>query len=126
MAVNVSRLIDRLTAEYKLICKEVPDFKQFDEKSYIKARVLTITRTFKIKKTTDADDSGMGPFVDMMNHKPPGQNNVIWTWDDTVNGKVVKAVLDIRRGEEIFISYGERSNTDLLTVYGFTLPENSD
>ena len=61
----------------------------------------------------------MAPLLDMMNYKP-GVNTV----NRTQNQSFFSAEKDYKEGEELFISYGEKPNYDLLFDYGFVIEEN--
>ncbi|KAJ3103383.1 hypothetical protein HDU97_010221 [Phlyctochytrium planicorne] len=69
------------------------------------------------------DDFHMVPFVDFANHSESPQlrwrlnvfgNLELYSPDD----------LNVKSGEELFISYGDKPNAELLFIHGFTLPEN--
>lgn len=84
------------------------------------------------------------PLVDMLNHsgdvdvsmsadRPMAASDVIATdavrWDciAKIGGEfemIVSATRDIIKGEEITLSYGERSNDDFFLYYGFVPPRN--
>lgn len=53
----------------------------------------------------------------MLNHRRPRQTS--WTYDDGQQGFVIEALEDIKRGEQIFDSYGKKCNTRFLLNYGF-------
>ena len=57
----------------------------------------------------------------MFNHSI--ENNAIFDYNDD-GSFVIRAKKDIRREEEIFISYGNKSVMDNLSAYGF-IPEGS-
>lgn len=59
-------------------------------------------------------DLGFVPYGDMLNHQAPEKVNCRWKWDDAQHGYTVEALLDIRRGEEIYDSYGDKCNCNLL------------
>ena len=63
------------------------------------------------------------PFADLLNHRRPRQTQ--WFFDDEKDAFIVQAVEDINIGQEIFDSYGKKTNYRFLLNYGFTL-ENND
>ena len=65
-------------------------------------------------------ERGFVPYIDMFNHSYDTQ--VKWVFSDQQKGFLVKAQQDISRGEEIFLSYGKKSDSHFLINYGF-IPE---
>lgn len=58
------------------------------------------------------------PYIHFFNHNFYGQCDT-----PTVDGSI-KALVDIKAGEEIFINYGGFNNKQLMLNYGFFVPEN--
>lgn len=63
----------------------------------------------------------MVPMADMLNHKT-GYNNAR-LFHETA-GLHMKAITTIRQGEQVYNTYGELCNADLLRKYGFADEEN--
>mmetsp|Transcript_27553 Transcript_27553/g.91444 ORF Transcript_27553/g.91444 Transcript_27553/m.91444 type:complete len:745 (-) Transcript_27553:178-2412(-) len=88
---------------------------KFDLGMFLQARLCLLTRVFQLD-----GDSRMVPVNDCFNHSTePG---VTWSWDDERKDMVLTADRPHAAGEELFISYGKRSNVLLFRTYGFTLP----
>ncbi|KAJ3029614.1 UNVERIFIED_CONTAM: hypothetical protein HDU68_011649 [Siphonaria sp. JEL0065] len=64
----------------------------------------------------------MVPLHDMVNHDPTPNSEV--DFNNNTKSVEMTAVRDIRAGEWITDSYGEKGSYDLLKYYGFTIPEN--
>ena len=64
------------------------------------------------------------PFADMLNHKRPRQS--VWTYDDDTQSFVIRSLTALRSGEQLFDSYGRKSNSRYLLNYGFTVEDNRD
>ena len=64
----------------------------------------------------------MAPLADMMNHNLVPKTK--WHFDNETNSFVIQATEDIFKGEEIFITYGEKCNSSYFVDYGFVLPDN--
>ncbi|KAJ8598922.1 hypothetical protein CTAYLR_009849 [Chrysophaeum taylorii] len=73
------------------------------------------------------------PYVDFINHSPFSSSYVtlaeapepLFFWDDKPDDEiVVYADRSYRKFEQVFISYGPKSNSDLLLLYGFALDRN--
>ena len=60
---------------------------------------------------------GFVPYADMLNHKRPRQTS--WTYTDDREGFIIEALEDIKRGDQIYDSYGKKCNTRFLLNYGF-------
>mmetsp|Transcript_3864 Transcript_3864/g.7731 ORF Transcript_3864/g.7731 Transcript_3864/m.7731 type:complete len:520 (-) Transcript_3864:88-1647(-) len=56
------------------------------------------------------------PFADMLNHNR--RPNAEWRYS-TADGFVVETTKDVAKGEELVVSYGDKSNEALLLEYGF-------
>ena len=77
---------------------------------------MTSSRIFGIK--VDGVDTGaFVPYADMLNHRWPKQTS--WFYDEKRNGFVIEACDDIKRGEQIYDSYGRKSNAKFFMNYGF-------
>ena len=53
----------------------------------------------------------------MLNHKRPRQTS--WSYTDDRQGFIIEALEDIKRGEQVYDSYGKKCNTRFLLNYGF-------
>ena len=107
--------------DYNKLCEHLPNFNQFSFNKFCKARVLISSRIFGIsinKKKTDV----LVPFADLLNHKRPKQTQ--WFYDDNLDSFVIQAIENIKEGNEIFDSYGKKTNARFLLNYGFCLDDN--
>lgn len=57
------------------------------------------------------------PYADMFNHS--SQRKTTYSYDEAREGYTVSAVDEIKRGEPVCISYGDKCNTRFLLNYGF-------
>ena len=107
--------------DHNKLCEYLPNFNQFSFSKFCKARVLISSRIFGIsinRKKTDV----LVPFADLLNHKRPKQTQ--WYYDDNLESFVIQAIEDIKEGNEIFDSYGKKTNARFLLNYGFCLDDN--
>lgn len=82
---------------------------------FFQARLHILTHVFQLN-----GDSALVPINDCFNH---GANpGATWRWDAEREHMVLVATRAHDQGEEVFISYGRRSNVLLFRTYGFTLP----
>jgi histone-lysine N-methyltransferase SETD3 len=108
--------------DYNKLCEKIENFKNFTFEKFCQARVIVSSRVFGIsinKAKTDA----LVPFADLLNHRRPRQTQ--WFYDDNKNAFIVQAIEEINPGQEIFDSYGKKTNSRFLLNYGFAL-ENND
>ena len=56
------------------------------------------------------------PFGDMFNHRYP--ENVKWEYNNKLHGFVLDAKTDINKDEQIFDTYGSKSNYVFFHYYG--------
>jgi hypothetical protein len=82
---------------------------------------LASSRMFSLTiagKTTVA----MMPYSDLFNHDT--NENSFWRFNDTTNASEIYTEQDIEQGAPITLSYGRKSNSKLLSTYGFVVPGN--
>jgi len=109
------KIID-IKSDYDLICKEVPEFKQFPIKEYSEIRMMVSSRIFGIQIEGIKTD-GFVPYADMLNHMRPRQTT--WTYTDEREGFIIEALDDIPRGGQCYDSYGKKCNSRFFLNYGF-------
>lgn len=89
---------------------------------FVWARGIVMTRQNRIPVSNDKSCLALIPFFDMFNHKA-GQITTFFNTglktSDTFSNHAISA------GNQVFISYGNRSNTDLFLFSGFVDLENS-
>ena len=110
-----------MKSDYTKLCKYLPDFKQFSYQKFCEARLLISSRIFGIS-INDTKTDVLAPFADLLNHKRPRQTQ--WYYDDKLESFVIQATEDIKEGNEIFDSYGRKTNARFLLNYGFCLEDN--
>lgn len=118
---QITEKIKDISADYNLICKEVPEFRQFSLKEYSELRMMVASRIFGIEINGVKTD-GFVAYADMLNHKRPRQTS--WTYSDERGGFIIEALEDINRGEQVYDSYGKKCNHRFLLNYGFINPNN--
>ena len=107
--------------DYNKLCNYLSDYNQFKYKKFKEARVLISSRIFGITKKKKKTDV-LAPFADLLNHKRPRQTQ--WYFDDNLDSFVIQAIENIKQGDEIFDSYGKKTNARFLLNYGFCLEDN--
>ena len=99
-----------------MIINEVPDYKIFSLKEYSEIRMMVASRIFGINVNGVKTD-GFVPYADMLNHRRPQQTR--WSYSDERGGFIIESLEDIKRGEQVYDSYGKKCNTRFLLNYGF-------
>ena len=89
-------------------------------------RELHFAATAMVAGTRHAGDEeiqGMVPFWDMFNHAPPCDAHVRLNHDEK-KGLQMITTRKVKKGEEVFNTYGPLRNAELLRRYGFVIPRN--
>jgi hypothetical protein len=68
---------------------------------------------------------GLVPGLDFANHAPLGRSKARWQVDEQANSVKLLGVPS-KRNSEITISYGDKSNEELMFMYGFAIRDNPD
>jgi hypothetical protein len=120
---NIIRLLLEKGYELKTLYEEfsgkVEDIKKYTFEQFCKAEVLVKSRLFTANQSTRY----LVPYIDMANHSQT--KNTKWSFNQTKNGFVLESVQDIKKGEEISITYGNNiDNENMFLQYGFLLENN--
>lgn len=113
---QVEEKIEDIKTDYELLCKEIPEYEEFPLLEYSQCRMMVSSRIFGIQVNGNKTDGFVG-YADMLNHKRPRQTS--WTYSDEHEGFIIEAVEDIKRGEQVFDSYGKKCNSRFFLNYGF-------
>ena len=104
-----------------MIVSEVPDYREFSLKEYSEMRMMVASRIFGIQVNGLKTD-GFVPYADMLNHRRPRQTS--WSYSDELEGFIIESLEDIKRGDQVYDSYGKKCNTRFLLNYGFINLDN--
>ena len=117
----INKKID-MKMDYNKLSEKIENFNNFSFEKFCKARLIISSRIFGITINNNKTDA-LVPFADLLNHRRPRQTQ--WFFDDEKDAFIVQAIEDIWIGQEIFDSYGKKTNSRFLLNYGFSL-ENND
>jgi hypothetical protein len=92
-------------------------------KLFLKYRILVCSRIFGYTKNNE-DETGLVPYADLFNHSQ--KSNTTWYFDDSLDSFILRATETIKKNSEIYDSYGEKTNDELLLYYGFTIKNNKN
>merc|ERR1712157_258424 len=88
------------------------------------------SRAVRLRSTLDGETLAMVPYADLINHSPFSQAYLdarqigTWIYKFQEEEVILYADRSYRKMEQIYISYGPKSNADLLLLYGFALERN--
>ncbi len=116
-----------LRREYRDICNALPAFAaEHSVDDFIWASFVVTTRVFGVS-VGGVSTSALVPFADMLNHsRERGVALADWHYDDDTKGfsLVTNGSSRLSVGQELFISYGRKSNARYFVNYGFTVENN--
>ena len=121
----VNQIEERLEAvltDYNSICMIAPEFRELCTLEKFKwARCIVCSRNFGIN-CNGIKTAVLVPYADMLNHYRPRETK--WQFEDTSQCFTVVALQDINVGEQVYDSYGQKSNHRFLLNYGFSVEKN--
>lgn len=121
----IQELRDDMAKDYKRICEAAPEFRAMATvDDFMKTRALVNSRIFGTKIDKLEDDS-IVPYADMFNYKFKS-DMTHWTFSEEKKSFVIKAKDNIKRGEEIYVYYGNKPNTNFFMFYGFVIENNEN
>lgn len=91
--------------------------------AYLKSTVMVNSRVFQFRDGKK-DRMGLVPIADLINHHNQDEVNTTWYFDDDKRVFVVQATRLIPSGAQVYDSYGQKNDLQLLYTYGFYMPEN--
>ena len=93
--------------------------------------VILFSRAARLTSKLAGEELALVPYADLMNHNPYSNTYI----DSQTSGGITSFInkkeevaiysdRSYKKFEQVFISYGEKSNSDLLLLYGFALERN--
>ena len=88
------------------------------------------SRAIRLRNMKDGETLAMVPYADLINHSPysgaylDARETGDWLFKTGEEEVTLYADRGYRKMEQIYISYGPKSNADLLLLYGFALERN--
>ena len=109
--------------DYDILIKEIPGLSKYNYSFFKKMREVVGSRIFRcdIRYHTNIV---MVPFADLINHKRLGK--VYWDYNNKNKIFYIKSIDNIPIGDEVFDTYGIKSNSILFLKYGFTIENNTE
>ena len=132
--VNATRsMIAKLKAEHAdAVASARPplDASIFTFEAWEWAFCMLFSRAIRLKSGRKGELLALVPYVDFINHSPFSSAYVdareveTMFWEPKMDEVVLFADRSYKKFEQVFISYGPKSNADLLLLYGFALDRN--
>jgi len=94
------------------------------------AFTMLFSRAIRLRSTSSGETLALVPYADLINHSPyssaylDARASGDWLVKSGGEEVILYADRGYRRMEQIYISYGPKSNADLLLLYGFALERN--
>jgi len=115
------------------LCERFPDKfprEAFTYENWVWAFTNLFSRAIRLRNLKDGEGLALVPYADLINHSPFSSAYVDareagdWIFKDGTEEVILYADRGYRKMEQIYISYGPKSNADLLLLYGFELERN--
>lgn len=123
---------DLLGGEDGLIAKFPDRFpkEHFTYENWVWAFTMLFSRAIRLRNLQVGERLAMVPYADLINHSAFSQAFIDaresgdWLFKDGKEEVILYADRGYRQMEQIYISYGQKSNAELLLLYGFALERN--
>lgn len=123
---------DLLGGEDGLIAKFPDRFpkEHFTYENWVWAFTMLFSRAIRLRNLQVGERLAMVPYADLINHSAFSQAFIDaresgdWLFKDGAEEVILYADRGYRQMEQIYISYGQKSNAELLLLYGFALERN--
>lgn len=98
--------------------------------NWIWAFTMLFSRAIRLRSLQQGEALAMVPYADLINHSPYSMAFIDarmegdWLFKTGQEEIILYADRGYRRMEQIYISYGQKSNADLLLLYGFAVERN--
>lgn len=117
---------DGLMAKYP---KRFP-VEHFTYENWVWAFTMLFSRAIRLRNLKQGETLALVPYADLINHSPFSQAYIDaqatgdWLFKNGEEEVILYADRGYRRMEQIYISYGPKSNAELLLLYGFAVERN--
>ena len=114
----ISRFPDRFPSEH------------YTYENWVWAFTMLFSRAIRLRNLRAGERLAMVPYADLINHSAFSQTFIDaresgdWLFKDGEEEIILYADRGYRQMEQVYISYGQKSNAELLLLYGFALERN--
>ena len=133
MQMKLKSEYNMLLADKGKLCDQYPDIfprDKFTYEAWVWAFTNLFSRAIRLRNMKQGETLAMVPYADLINHSPysgaylDARQTGDWLFKTGDEEVILYADRGYRRMEQIYISYGPKSNADLLLLYGFALERN--
>ena len=123
---------DLLGGDGGLISKFPDKFpaEHYTYENWVWAFTMLFSRAIRLRNLRVGERLAMVPYADLINHSAFSQTFIDaresgdWLFKDGEEEVILYADRGYRQMEQVYISYGQKSNAELLLLYGFALERN--
>eukprot|EP01036_Dinobryon_divergens_P035263 gene35263-45663_t len=117
----VSNILSRYPSKFPL--------EQYNVDLFLWAFVMLFSRAARLSSKSSGEELALVPYADLMNHNPYSNTYIDaqrsgLPFVSRTEEVALYADRSYKKFEQVFISYGEKGNADLLLLYGFSLDRN--
>ena len=104
--------------------------EHFTYENWVWAFTMLFSRAIRLRNLKVGERLAMVPYADLINHSAFSQAFIDaresgdWLFKDGNEEVILYADRGYRQMEQVYISYGQKSNAELLLLYGFALERN--
>ena len=104
--------------------------EKYTYERWIWAFTMLFSRAIRLRNMKQGETLALVPYADLINHSPFSQAYIDarasgdWLFKDGDEEVILYADRAYRRMDQIYISYGPKSNAELLLLYGFAVERN--
>mmetsp|Transcript_311 Transcript_311/g.325 ORF Transcript_311/g.325 Transcript_311/m.325 type:complete len:616 (+) Transcript_311:3-1850(+) len=133
LQMKLRREYDSLLGGNDGLCNKYPDrfpIEHYTHENWIWAFTMLFSRAIRLRSLKEGEALAMVPYADLINHSPFSQAYIDareggdWLFSSGEEEVILYADRGYRRMEQIYISYGQKSNAELLLLYGFAVERN--
>ncbi len=133
MQMKLRNEYNMLLADEGKLCDQHPDVfprEHFTYEAWEWAFTNLFSRAIRLRNMKEGETLSMVPYADLINHSPysgaylDARETGDWLFKTGGEEVILYADRGYRKMEQIYISYGPKSNADLLLLYGFALERN--
>ncbi len=133
MQMKLMNEYNALLGDEGKLCDQYPDVfprEYFTYKNWVWAFTNLFSRAIRLRNMKQGETLAMVPYADLINHSPysgaylDARETGDWLFKTGEEEVILYADRGYRKMEQIYISYGPKSNADLLLLYGFALERN--
>lgn len=133
LQMKLQREYDTLLGDEGGLIAKYPDrfpVEHFTYENWAWAFTMLFSRAIRLRNLKQGESLALVPYADLINHSPFSQAYIDaresgdWIFKSGEEEVILYADRGYRRMEQIYISYGPKSNAELLLLYGFAAERN--